>query len=228
MFIKLKAALLATLALCMVSGAAASTASAAGPYWHVGGSRLEKGIRQVKLQVKGFAVLKVPAISLTVTCKNAISEGATIEGNGLNQGQDKGRLAFTQCITSIVGCNVAEPVVTNPIQSFLANAATQTHIVDVFQEAQGPLAVVTLVGAPCGAFAGPNEVTGSLAAEIVPTGVEVQELLLAFPEPAITKIKHEGIERTVGLKFSALTATFSAAFGARLATFPEKFGAFET
>jgi hypothetical protein len=49
---KMSIPLLGALALLVVSGLAASTASAAGPYWHVGGSRFEKGATGLNSKAK--------------------------------------------------------------------------------------------------------------------------------------------------------------------------------
>ena len=59
MRIPVRAALLGALALLAIGGLAASTASAAGPVWHVGGTRLAQGaVRQLKLQAKGNFVFR--------------------------------------------------------------------------------------------------------------------------------------------------------------------------
>ncbi len=224
---KARLAVLGALALFIVSGIAASTASA-GPFWHVNGSKFETGAKQVKLQTKGSAVLKSPSVKLEIECKNSISEGATLEGNGSKfQGQGKGRVSYSSCkVISPTGCTVVEPIVTTSLKSYLANAATQTGIVEVFEPSTG-LTFVTLKLLTCGSLTEVG-VNGNIAAEVIPAGVEGQEGLLVFPATAIGKVKHEGQEKTLKLETVGFPATFTAAYGARLATFPEKFGAFET
>jgi hypothetical protein len=64
---------------------------------------------------------------------------------------------------------------------------------------------------------------GTLVAEVIPSKLEEQEGLVAFPTTPITKIKHEGVEKTLTAE-----TTLTAFYGARLASFPERFGAFET
>jgi hypothetical protein len=225
---KMRVALLGVLALFIVSGIAASTASAAGPYWHVNGSRLESGAKQLKLQNKTTAVLAIPSIGLEIECKSSISEGATIEGNGANQGQDKGRITYTSCKSNAAGCTVGEPITTKPTKSYLAIAATQTKIVDVFEPTEGTLFVtIKLAGGSC-LLAGSYEVTGGAVAEVVPAGTEAVEGLLSFPKTAITSVKHEGgAATTIELKTKGLASTFSSIYGAKLAT-GEKYGVTET
>lgn len=224
---KARLAVLGALALFIVSGIAASTASASGPFWHVNGSKFETGTRQIKLQTKGSAVLKSSSAKLEIECKNSISEGATIEGSKETQGQGKGRVSYSSCKVILpTGCTVVEPIVTTSLKSYLANAATQTGIVEVFEPSTG-LTFVTLKLLTCGSLTEVG-VNGSIAAEVIPAKVEGQEGLLAFPATAIGKVKHEGVEKTLKLETIGFPATFTAAYGARLATFPEKFGAFET
>lgn len=226
----MRVALLGVLALFIVSGIAASSASAAGPFWRVSGTRLGQGvIKQIKLQLKGGAVLETPEAGLTIECKNGVSEGSTIEGRGEKQGQGKGRIAFTQCAVTLpaTGCGVVEPIITNPTKSYLANIETQPKIAEVFEPGQGTVfATVTITGAKC-LQAGAVNVTGSAAAWIIPPNAENQEDLLVFPKPAIASVKHEGVVTAVALKALNLPTSFSAAFGQRLAT-NALFGAWET
>ena len=185
----------------------------------------KSGTRQIKLQLKGSAVLKAPAASLELECKGGISEGETIEGNGGSQGQAKGRLSFSSCkVLKPTGCVVVEPVVTNPNKAYLAAAGTQTGIVEVFEPGQGTV-LASIRFSKCIFF---KEVglVGSIAAEPLPARMEEQESLLVFPTEAITTIKHEGVEKTLKLEVIGSAATFSGAYGMRLATFPEKFGVF--
>jgi hypothetical protein len=228
--LKMRAGVLALLALFIVSGIAASTSSAAGPYWRVNGSRLEKGSQAIKLQNKGALVLKseISTTPITITCNRSISEASNIEGNLTNQGLDKGHISYTSCKSSVTNCEVVEPVTTSETKSYLAIAATQTKIVDVFEPTTGEaFTTITLKGGTC-LLAGPHEVKGSVAAEIIPAGVENQEGLMVFPSTPIKKVKHEGTEITlVALTLGAKEATFAGVYGARLAS-GEKFGVFET
>jgi hypothetical protein len=217
---KMRVALLGAMALLVVSGFAASAASAAGPYWHVGGTRFEKGASGIKLQLKGVAKLAVPKAGVTVECNGSISEGSAINGNGTNQGQDKGKITYSSCKTTKSECKVAEPITTNLTKSYLAIAATQTKIVDVFEPEKGEVFVELKFSKGCGLLEGTNAVKGDAVAEVIPAGVEQKEGLVVFPEVAIKKIKHEGgaEQELGGLKVGAtnLEATFSAAYGARL------------
>jgi hypothetical protein len=226
---KMRVALLGVLALFVASGIAASTASAGGPYWHVNGSKLGQGaIRQLKLQLKGTAVLSatVGANTLKVECKNGVSEGATIEGQGNIQGQDKGRITFTQCVlTGLPGCKVHEPITTVQTKSHLGfSAETQKKYVELFEPQQGTRFATLIfeeeVAGGCGVLVGPQSVTGTVAAEVSPIESEAQEGLLNFPA---TVIKHVTVEQqtktNVGLTLGGMfAATFNAVFGARLET----------
>lgn len=214
------------LTIVVISGFATSAASAAGPFWHVGGSTF-KGTEQIKLQNKGGAVLSLPSLKLEITCNTSISEGSTIEGNGTTQGQGKGRITYSSCKSNAAGCTVTEPITTNPIKSYLATAATQTHDVEVFEPGQGTLFVtIKLTGGGC-LLAGSFEVSGGAVAELIPSGSEAQVGLLFFPKTPITKVSHEGVEKTVELKTKGLESAFTGAYGAKLQK-GEKFGVFET
>jgi hypothetical protein len=201
-----------------------------GPYWHANGVKLE-GKRQIKLQLKGKAVLAAPTLGTTgleVSCNESHSEGGTIESNGLSQGQDKGQISYSSCtvLKPVSGCTVAEPIVTKPTKSYLAiNAGGQQKIVDVFEPTEGTKFVeLHFIGAGCGVIAGFQPVAGSVYAELIPRQGEVQEGLLNFPTSPVEKVKHEGIEKTIELTTAGAKATFSGAYGARLAT-NEPFGA---
>ncbi len=218
--------MLGLLALIVVSGSATSVASAAGPYWHVNGVKFN-GTQQIKLQSKGQAALSVPSIGLEIKCNSSVSEGATIEGNGTTQGQGKGRITYTSCKSNAAGCTVGEPITTNPTKSYLATAATQTTDVEVFEPGTGALFVtIKLSGGSC-LLAGSYEVSGGAVAELIPAGTEAQQGLLVFPTAAVTKVKHEGVEKIVELKTKGLASTFSAVYSAKLQS-GEKFGVFET
>jgi len=146
---KTRVALLGVLALFIASGIAASTASAAGPYWRVNGSRLPQGKAvQVKLQMKASAAVlrgSVGGIGVVVECHNSYAEGATIEGQGNFQGQDKGRVVFEQYKTTVKGltCVVTEPIKTNQLKSYLAYNpnSKQQKFIDVFEPQQGKVFV---------------------------------------------------------------------------------------
>jgi hypothetical protein len=224
--LKTRVALLGVLALFIASGIAASAASAAGPYWHVGGSKLGQGVfQQVKLQSKGTTALHGSAagglVHVTIACNMSYSEGASIEGQGNRQGQDKGRVVYEQCTTTFkpaaAGCTVVKPIKTNQVKSYLAYDPNnkQQKFIDVFEPQQGTVFVKLF-------FQGTNcpiteaEVKGAAAAEVVPIEKESQEGQLNFPEPAITKIEAEQQVRTIGLEFAGEPATFVGAYGARL------------
>jgi len=195
-----------------------------GPFWHVNGSQLKQGTRQIKLQAKGPTVLRGTAlgglVKVVIECKNSISEGASIEGRGSFQGQDKGRLIFTQCkFVEPAKCKIEEPIKTSQTKSYLAYNpnSKQQKFVDVFEPQQGTVFTVLKFLEKCeGLLAA--EVTGSVAAEIIPIENEVQEGLLNFPEPAITTIIHEQVPKEIGLSFAGEPATFKAVYGARLQT----------
>jgi hypothetical protein len=227
---KTRVALLGVLALFIASGIAASTASAEqnqGPYWRVAGSRLGQGMaKQVKLQAKSVTVLKgkvIAGVAAVIECHRSESEGATIEGQGNFQGQDKGRVFFEQCKTVFTPaspeCAVEEPIRTNQIKSYLAYNPNnnQQKFIDVFEPQQGNVFVkIKFVGKLCPV----NEasVAGAVAGELIPIEKEGQEGLLNFPETPITTIEHEHQRRTIGLKFALEPAVFSGAYGARLET----------
>jgi hypothetical protein len=224
---KMRVALLGVLALFIVSGVSTSAASAAGPYWRVNGARLETGARQLKLQNKGVLKLitEVGKPAIEIECNRSVSEGGTIEGNGTNQGQDKGRITYTSCTTNATGCTVVEPITTVGTKSYLANAATQTGIVDVFEPTEGTTFVTITLKGTC-IVAGKYAVTGKVAAETIPVEKEAQEGILNFPSAAVTTVKHEGTEKSVGLSFGGAPARFIGVYGARLAT-NEVYGVFQ-
>jgi len=201
-----------------------------GQVWHANGSQLKQGTKQIKLQLKGTAVLEAETAGehFKIICTTSISEGAAIEGNGIRQGQGKGVLKFLQCHTSIGTCIVGEPIKTSQTKSYLAaSKETQTHIVDVFEPTQGTSYAEISLSGKCGVIpVGVNKVTGSMAAGLIPAEKEGQEGLMVFPEKPITSIKHEGTPVTLPrLKFSSINLTFSALYGARLSTI-ETYGVF--
>lgn len=229
MMFKTRAVLLGVLTLLIVSGTLASAASASGPYWRVNGARLGQGaVKQIKLQLKGGAVLAASEAGLEIECKNGVSEGGTIEGQGEKQGQGKGRSTFSQCkvVKPATGCKIVEPITSNPAKSYLATAETQSKIVSVSEPAQGNVFAVVKITGTC-LQVGTYEMTGGTVAEIIPTGIEGQEGLVVMPSVPIEKIKHEGVEKIVKFSISGLSAKISGAGGARLAT-NERFGVFET
>ncbi len=204
----------------------------AGARWRTEGVSLKQGTKQLKLQLKGKAVLTAkPAVGepFVIECKNSISEGAAIEGNGVGAGQDKGRLTFTQCATSIETCKVAEPITTNQTKSYLAySKQAQSKIIDIFEPQQGSKYVEVKLSGKCGALSiGANPVSGKVAAEVIPANSEGQEGMLNWPATPIKEAIHEGEEvKGLELKLATLSSTFVATYGARLAT-GERYGAFE-
>jgi hypothetical protein len=172
-------------------------------------------------------VLSIPTAGFPFECGNSILEKSTINGNGTNQGQDKGQLTFSQCTTTLSGCTVAEPITTNQTKSFLANAETQTKIVDVFAPEKGETFVVLNFSSGCGLLAGAQTVKGRVAAEVIPAKVELKEGILNFPTTAISSVKHEGVTVDTGLKVGGLVSTLGAAYGARLES-GANFGVTET
>jgi hypothetical protein len=204
-----------------------------GPYWYVGGSRLTSGTKQLNLQVKGAALFKskVVGVAATIECTKASSEGATLEGNGFAQGQDKGRLTFSTCHVSTAGCVVAEPMTTVNTKSHLVTfAGSQSKYADLFEPQQGEVLVtVNLVNGKetkC-AVVGEFPIKGTVAAEVVPKESESQEGLLNFPETPIEKVFLENKEKLVKLALGGEPAKFTGGFAAKLAT-GERFGVFGT
>ena len=206
---------------------------AAGPYWHVAGKILGQGaVKQLKLQAKGVTVIstKVAGLPITIDCNSSISEGATIEGQGNYQGQDKGRFTYSSCkVIEPKECKVAEPITTTQLKSYLAYNpnSKQQKFVDVFEPTVGKEWVtIKLSGGGCKLLEGLSEkITGSTAAEIVPVEKESQEGLLNFPEKPITTVVHELEEKKIGLAAAEAAAVLSVAYGARLAT-NEQWGVF--
>jgi hypothetical protein len=230
---KTRVALLGALVLIVASGLASSTASAAGPYWRVNGARLGQGAsKQINLQLKGGAVLdtKVLGVAVTVECATGVSEGATIEGQGQFQGQDKGRLTFKKCMAVLGGtfCEVREPVTTNQLKSHLVTfSGGQKKYADLFEPQQGEnIVTIDLAGLKCGMEV-KFTVKGSVAAEVIPAEVESQDSLLNFPLFAIKEVFLEQQAKKPELKVGAEKAEFIAAFGAKLES-GERFGVWGT
>jgi hypothetical protein len=219
--LKIRAISLSVLALVVVSAMTASTSAAlVGPVWHVGGHKLGQETKQVKLQLKGTAVLnaKVSGGEVLITCRNSVSEGTTIEGP--NQG--KGRLTFTSCeVNKPANCKVAEPITTVQTKAHLAinPASKQQKFVEYFVPQQGnTFAMLKFSGAGCGIILGTQPVSGSVAADILPIESETQEGMLVFPEVPITAVElgEQGQKTTVGLTLAKEPATFVATYGSRL------------
>ncbi|HEV3070040.1 MAG TPA: hypothetical protein VGY76_01275 [Solirubrobacteraceae bacterium] len=228
----------------VISGIAAPTASAGGPFWHVGGSKFTQGTRQLELQNKGNAVLKseIALIRVEIECGKSKSEGAAIEGSGQQKpGQDKGRLRFEECVTKVAGntnpCKVVEPIITNQTKSILGTSseATQKKYVDIFEPQQGATFVeLTLENniEKC-PVPGTFPVKGAVAAELAPTEAEAAEGSLIFPETAIKKAQvfsqasGQPEERATNLFLGANAAKFKAFYKAKLAT-NEVWGVFPT
>jgi hypothetical protein len=223
---KTRIALLGALALIVASGVFASQASAAGPYWHVNGTKLTQGTRQLKLQIKGVFIQKanIGGSSLTAECHTSLAEGAAIEGNGSSQGQDKGRLIFSQCKLSVPECKIVDPLTTAQTKSHLVTVKNaQTKYADLFEPAQGTT-FLTYTISGCPLLAGKYSVAGSVAA-FVPTEIEGQEGLINFPEAPISLVTLEQEEKKVGLRLGAEEYKIAGTYGARLDN-GEKFGIF--
>jgi hypothetical protein len=226
--LKMRAAILGIVALFIMSGTMTSIASAS-PFFHVAGVKLAEGtVKQVKLQLKGKAVLVSTKLGVEVECLNSVSEGATLE-NTTTQGQGKGRVSYSSCKVLKPGqpCAVAEPITTKPLKSFLADetGTGSKNFTEVFEPTENTTFVeLKFSGSGCGLLIGSQPVKGSADAEVVPKEVNGQEGLLSFPGPE--KVKHLGTEVTVALTVATDPSTFTAAYGVRLAEFPTTFGVF--
>jgi hypothetical protein len=215
---------------CEVPGAGNFVKVYERPDWFAGGNQLKQGVRQMKLQVKGIPILSAEfgEAKVVVDCNRSVSEGTTIEGQGNFQGQGKGRLTFTSCKVAKPEkeCTVAEPITTVQTKAHLASFGGQSKIALLFEPTEGKTYVtLKFSGKGCGVVAGSQPVTGTVAAEAIPTNVEGQEGLLNFPEQAIKTVFLEGQERKLALLLGGNPTVFSAAYGARLET-GETFGAF--
>jgi hypothetical protein len=231
--LKIRVALLGVLVLLISSGIAASAASAAGPFWHVNGTKFTKGSKQNTLQNKMAVVLtsEVGTVPVVIACTTSESEGATIEGNGSNQGQDKGRLKFTGCKVEIANCTVVEPITTSLTKSHLVTfkGGSQTKYADLLEPSEGTVfATVKIIkSTEACPVATVLEVKGSIAAEIYPKEHETKEGLLNFPSIRIGPVFLEGVEKTPGLFVGTKEAKFLATYGSKLVT-GETFGVFST
>ena len=213
---KTRTASVGILALLIACWITVSTASAAGPYWRVSGAKLEQGVKQIKLQSKGPVIFTSSSVNLEIECRNSISEGAAIEGNGTGQGQDKGRFTFTQC-RAVKPTTCTSPATITTVQTksiLLKEKEAQTGVEDQFEPTQGET-FFTLALTNCGTLTGKHTVIGVMAGEVIPKpGIEQQEGLLL-------------VNREVGgLRFDNMTGKLSAVFGTRLAT-NEPFGVSE-
>jgi hypothetical protein len=229
---KTRAILFGVLALFIATVIMASTASALGPYWHVNGSKLGQGVKkQIKLQNKGAVFFQWTASLspvVNIECKNSIAEGGAIEGNGNNQGQDKGSFKFSQCKPippSEPTCKVSEPIITKQLKSHLVTyKGMQSKYADLFEPQEGSVFMI-MKTTECGlGVSGEREVIGDVAAEVMPTEAEAQEGLLSFPEPAITTVFLEQQEKNIGLT-PPTSFHFKATYGSRLES-GERFGVF--
>lgn len=244
--LRLRISLLGLVAVCAVGVFSAAAASAAGPFWHVGGSKLVQGSKNIKLQNKGpltlssEVVAKPENISFTITCNNSTSDG-TIDGQGeTKQGQGKGTVTYTSCKVedkALLACKVAEPIKTGQLKVHLAHGIVQNkrQIVELFEPSpsqQTEEKVFTTVilastsGSSCTAIAGSYKIHGSVVGQLAPQEQEAQEGLLSFPEPAITQVEHEGQTVEVGLFAGTVPAKFVGVYSARLQPL-EAFGVFQ-
>lgn len=237
--LKMKVALLGALALLIASGIATSVASAAGPYWRVNGSRLEKGSKFINV-AGGTTELKatVLGLSVTISCAEAEVESARLIGNGASQGQDSSKaIAFEKCkVVSPKQCATAKTISTVEVKSHLViftNAEKEEKIGDLFEPTTGSeFTTITLEnnGTEKCAFAEtPFPVKGEAVAEVTPEGTEGSSGELAFPKAPIVEVKSEGgASEKVGLEIgSGNKASFNGKFTTN--TLPgEKFGAFKT
>jgi hypothetical protein len=234
---KIRGALFGALALLVLSGVAASAASAAGPYWHVNGARLETGSKEVALKA-GATELKatVLGVPFVILCEAASSAGATITGNGENQGQDSAKsITFEKCraTSSFKACTV-ENVKTVPVKSHLVLIVGTEGIGDLIEPTSGSEFTKIVIKNP-GVESCPFKkeetfpVKGSTVARVSPEGSEAATGELSFPAVPITEVKKEGETRKVGLFVSREEnkASFSGNFEAKLTT-GEKFGVFKT
>jgi hypothetical protein len=230
---KTRVALLSALALLAVGGIAPSAASAAGPYWHLGGHRLEK-FSWPALIVAGPTELKakVLGIPITIQCLSATVEGAEIVGNGTSQGLDTASsVAFEKCtIATPKGCVVPQPIRTVAVKSRLVTYDSG-KIGDLFEPAKGTEFVTIKLEDEsktntCSLKA-EYPVKGSVMAEVAPEGSEAKVGELAFPATAVKQIKEEGgSPTTIGLEIGkGNPANFSGKFEVEMAL-GERFGVF--
>jgi hypothetical protein len=241
---KMRIALLGAMTLLVVSGFAASTASALVPSWKVNGQKLGA---QVKKQIKLTAAeskLKgeVAGFPTTIACTSVVVENGYIEGSktGAGQGGATG-MVFKNCtVTEITNCKVEEPIVTHQIKEHLVTYGEgQGKIGAIFEPSQGTEFVSLKFLSKsetekCALNGQVFPVKGSVAGETIALGQEQkQEPLesvigsLVLPSARIKKVKLEGQEKTVELNIgSNPAATFATKFGAQL-VLAEPFGVFQ-
>jgi hypothetical protein len=230
---KIRGALMGALALLVLSGIATSAAAAAGPYWHLGGHRLEKFswpavISAAEAELKA----KVLDLPFTIHCASATVEGAEIVGNGTDQGLDTASsIAFEKCtIATPEGCAVPQPIKTVAVKSRLITYDSG-KIGDLFEPAKGTefvsIEFENAKGAKCVLNGVKFPVKGSIAAETKPEETEAKTGELAFPATPIKQVKEEGgSATTVGLEVSeGNPANFSGKFEVEMAL-GERFGVF--
>ncbi len=230
---KIRGVLLGALALLMVSGIAASAASAAGPYWHLGGHRLET-FSWPALISAGETELKAKVLELpfTIHCASATVEGAEIVGNGTNQGLDTASsIAFEKCtIGTPSGCVVPQPIKTVAVKSRLV-IYDLGKIGDLFEPTKGTefvsIKFESAKGAKCPLNGDEFPVKGSIVAETKPEEKEGKTGELVFPATPIKEVKEEGGSAiVVGLEVSkGNAANFSGKFEVEMAL-GERFGVF--
>jgi hypothetical protein len=231
---RLRIALLSLVAVFAVNMLAAEVASAEGPYWYVGGTKLVQGSKGIKLQSKGPLVLKseVPGTTtkVEISCGRSTADG-TIDGQGATrQGQGKGIVTYEQCKVTLNpsgACGVEQPIKTNQLKSHLVREVFQggEQNGELFEPStsQQTTGFVKIHLINCGILGGVYEVKGSVVADIVPSEVESQEGTLHFPEPRITEVKHEGQIVEPKLLLGTKEATFTGQYGTRLQS-GENFG----
>lgn len=237
---KTRVALLGALTLLITSGIATSVASAAGPYWRVNGSRLEKGSKFINV-AGGATELKatVLGLSVTIACGEAEVENARLIGNGTSQGQDSAKsITFEKCkVVSPKQCTSAKIIKTVEVESHLViftNAAKEEKIGDLFEPTTGSefttIALENNGEEKCPFAETSFPVKGSAVAEVTPEGTEATSGELVFPKTPIAEVKKEGgAAEKVGLEIggAANKASFSGKFTTNLLP-GEKFGAFTT
>jgi hypothetical protein len=218
------------MALLVLSGFAASTASAAGPGWKVNGSTLKVGQKSPIKLTAGATELKGKAVGVEVVinCGSSTVQNAYIEGNGTGAGQDGAKaIVYEKCTVKNAGCKVAEPITTSQIKSHLVRYE-EKKIGNLIEPTQGELFVEVKIESKTGekcSIANTYPIKGATVAEVKPEGVEAVVGELSFPTAAITKVKLEGTERTVGLKLGTEAAAFSGKYEAQLES-GLKYGAF--
>lgn len=226
------------LAVFAASMFSVAVASAEGPYWSVGGTKLAQGASKgITLQSKGALTLKstVGGNPTTITCLKSEGKG-TIDSQGATlQGQGKGIVKYEECKTLIKvageeqSCTKPTTLTTNQLKTHLAKATVQgvTQGVEILEPSPGQTTeFISFVTGGCTSEVLNGlaiKVKGCVVGQIVPQSEEVQEGLLAFPEPAITSIVHEGQKVICQLNLGAAEATFGGAYSAKLQS-GEKFG----